>query len=87
MAGLVPAIPIIRAEQCLPKRDARHKAGHDGAEDVAKIKPGMTVERLSQNTPASSFRDGPQDRTRNPESRHGLSWFWIPGSRFQRAPE
>jgi hypothetical protein len=29
MAGLVPAIPIILAPQCPPKRDARHKAGHD----------------------------------------------------------
>jgi hypothetical protein len=28
MAGLVPAIPLRRA-QCVPKRDARHKAGHD----------------------------------------------------------
>jgi hypothetical protein len=28
MAGLVPAIPIQWA-LCLPKRDARHKAGHD----------------------------------------------------------
>jgi hypothetical protein len=31
IAGLVPAIPIIRnAPHCAPKRDARHKAGHDG---------------------------------------------------------
>src|ERR1043165_927425 len=30
MAGLVPAIPIGCAP-CLPKRDARHKAGHDVA--------------------------------------------------------
>src|SRR5262245_23665179 len=29
MAGLVPAIPTMDA-QCPPKRDARHKAGHDG---------------------------------------------------------
>ena len=29
MAGLVPAIPIKKAERCHPKRDARHKAGHD----------------------------------------------------------
>src|SRR5205085_7567816 len=29
MAGLVPAIPIERARPCVPKRDARHKAGHD----------------------------------------------------------
>ena len=31
MAGLVPAIPINPAWN-RPKRDARHKAGHDGAE-------------------------------------------------------
>src|SRR5580704_19023118 len=29
MAGLVPAIPF-RNSQCQVKRDARHKAGHDG---------------------------------------------------------
>src|SRR5262249_54365481 len=29
MAGLVPAIPL-RWAQCLPKRDARDKRGHDG---------------------------------------------------------
>jgi len=34
MAGLVPAIPINGAKRCLPKRDARHKAGHDGGEAV-----------------------------------------------------
>ena len=28
MAGLVPAIPL-REALCQPKRDARHKAGHD----------------------------------------------------------
>jgi hypothetical protein len=28
MAGLVPAIPL-RDALCPPKRDARHKAGHD----------------------------------------------------------
>jgi hypothetical protein len=28
MAGLVPAISL-RDAQCPPKRDARHKAGHD----------------------------------------------------------
>jgi len=28
MAGLDPAIPL-RDARCLPKRDARHKAGHD----------------------------------------------------------
>ena len=28
MAGLVPAIPLMRALS-FPKRDARHKAGHD----------------------------------------------------------
>jgi hypothetical protein len=32
MAGLVPAIPISEARPCQPKRDARHKAGHDGRE-------------------------------------------------------
>jgi hypothetical protein len=31
MAGLVPAIPTRWAMQCPPKRDARHKAGHDNA--------------------------------------------------------
>jgi hypothetical protein len=31
IAGLVPAIPIIGAKRCLPKRDGRHKAGHDEA--------------------------------------------------------
>src|SRR5437763_11029011 len=30
MAGLVPAIPTRKASACPPKRDARHKAGHDG---------------------------------------------------------
>ena len=29
MAGLVPAIPL-RWTPYVPKRDARHKAGHDG---------------------------------------------------------
>ena len=33
MAGLVPAIPIGNV-QCSPKRDARHKAGHDKRETV-----------------------------------------------------
>src|SRR3954469_5153422 len=51
MAGLVPAIPIRKARSCPPKRDARHKAGHDGArskfmaersfkEEVEKLKLG-----------------------------------------------
>jgi len=31
IAGLDPAIPL-RDVQCVPKRDARHKAGHDEAE-------------------------------------------------------
>jgi len=31
MAGLVPATPIGLAGQCLPKRDARNKSGHDAA--------------------------------------------------------
>jgi len=31
MAGLDPAIPIRDALPCLPKRDARHKAGHDSS--------------------------------------------------------
>ena len=35
MAGLVPAIPL-RTALCSPKRDARHKAGHDGGERPAK---------------------------------------------------
>jgi hypothetical protein len=29
MAGLVPAIPIYLARQCLPKRDRRDKPGDD----------------------------------------------------------
>ncbi len=29
MAGLVPAIPLRLAIQCLSYRDGRHKAGHD----------------------------------------------------------
>jgi hypothetical protein len=29
MAGLVPAIPILAATQCLRNRDARDKRGHD----------------------------------------------------------
>ena len=29
MAGLVPAISIMLARQCPPKRDARDKRGHD----------------------------------------------------------
>jgi len=29
MAGLVPAIPSTMARQWPPKRDARHKAGHE----------------------------------------------------------
>jgi hypothetical protein len=29
IAGLVLAIPILLARPCLPKRDGRHKAGHD----------------------------------------------------------
>jgi len=29
MAGLVPAISLMNAMPCMPKRDARHKAGHD----------------------------------------------------------
>ena len=32
MAGLVPAISIHGAKLCQPKRDARHKAGHDSGE-------------------------------------------------------
>ena len=31
IAGLVPAISIRRV-RCSPKRDARHKAGHDDGE-------------------------------------------------------
>jgi hypothetical protein len=34
MAGLVPAIPIMSATQCPPKRDARDKRGHDGLLNV-----------------------------------------------------
>jgi hypothetical protein len=37
IAGLVPAIPIIGAGQCLPKRDGRHKAGHDEAGGVCVV--------------------------------------------------
>ncbi|MGB7716709.1 MAG: hypothetical protein WBL81_17345, partial [Pseudolabrys sp.] len=29
IAGHVPAIPIIRARHCRPKRDGRDKPGHD----------------------------------------------------------
>ena len=36
MAGLVPAIPMRRVYRCLPKRDARHKAGHDNANSSAR---------------------------------------------------
>jgi hypothetical protein len=31
MAGPVPAIPIMLARRCLPKQDARPKAGHDAS--------------------------------------------------------
>src|SRR5947207_5915501 len=41
MAGLVPAIPI-RPAPCSPKRDARHKVGHDDRAD------GMTFKTLDQ---------------------------------------
>jgi hypothetical protein len=34
MAGLDPAIPVILALSCSKTRDARHKAGHDGARVV-----------------------------------------------------
>jgi hypothetical protein len=36
MAGLVPAIPG-RGSQCLPERDVRLKAGHDGSESSMAI--------------------------------------------------
>jgi hypothetical protein len=29
ITGLVPVIPLGVAQLCLPKRDGRHKAGHD----------------------------------------------------------
>jgi hypothetical protein len=41
MAGLVPAISL-RLALCIPKRDARHKAGHDSIESVHSIS-GQTL--------------------------------------------
>jgi hypothetical protein len=29
MRGFIPRIPLRMATLCLPKRDGRHKAGHD----------------------------------------------------------
>jgi hypothetical protein len=31
MAGLVPAIHVLRADKCCKDVDARHKAGHDNS--------------------------------------------------------
>jgi hypothetical protein len=44
MAGLVPAIPIMSARQCPPKRDARDKRGHDGLLNViAGLDPAIQL--------------------------------------------
>ena len=42
MAGLVPAIPI-RDAMCPPKRDARVKPAHDGANSMNALDIHMTV--------------------------------------------
>jgi hypothetical protein len=41
MAGLVPAISL-RLALCIPKRDARYKAGHDSIEFV-RSNSGQTL--------------------------------------------
>ena len=38
----VPAIPLRRAA-CLPKRDARHKAGHDGEDKAYNLKSSYST--------------------------------------------
>ena len=46
MAGLVPAIHVLRGSECRKNVDARHKAGHDGVFWVELIKLstfGLTV--------------------------------------------
>jgi hypothetical protein len=51
MTGLVPAISL-RLALCVPKRDARHKAGHDSIEFVRSIFDQafkMTGARLPKN--------------------------------------
>ena len=45
MAGLVPAIPL-REARCSPKRDARHKAGHDVERLVQTMENGLIRQAL-----------------------------------------
>ncbi len=51
MAGLDPAIPLRRA-LCVPKRDARHKAGHDNI--ISRCNAYVAdVEALAPSEPAA----------------------------------
>src|SRR4051812_43971490 len=49
MAGLVPAIPIEDAPSCPTKRDARHKAGHDGVARRSAAKTGSQLARQNDS--------------------------------------
>src|SRR5690242_6249484 len=61
IAGLVPAIPIRRAQSCLPKRDGRDKPGHDEWRGVGCQGTPVTTPILTRNAliraPHHRFRD------------------------------
>jgi hypothetical protein len=48
MAGLVPAISIRKARQCVPYRDRRDKPGDDDAEGVGLVGKSCGHSRLSE---------------------------------------
>src|SRR5215216_3333943 len=55
MAGLVPAISFTKARRCLIRRDARHKAGHDDAGQLAMSFEAFLFQALNGLASASGL--------------------------------
>src|SRR5215216_2758792 len=55
MAGLVPAISFTKARRCLIRRDARHKAGHDDAGQLAMSLEAFLFQALNGLASASGL--------------------------------
>src|SRR4029079_7251273 len=62
MAGLVPAIPLGRA-QCLPERDARVTPAHDGEKEMASKMQSESA-RMSSAAQARFRIDAPNSKPR-----------------------
>src|SRR5204862_6804516 len=68
MAGLVPAISL-REAQCSPKRDARHKAGHD------EVRERMPARIIDGKAVAAELRARVAAQVQRLRAAHGL----VPG--------